>query len=51
MSTPGLPHESHVAVLVDCDNVPTDIMEHDQADGRLVRHQLVRKKSPRQSGG
>ncbi|MFA8491196.1 NYN domain-containing protein [Xanthomonas campestris] len=28
MSTPGLAHESRVAVLVDCDNVPTDIVEH-----------------------
>ncbi|MBO9791094.1 NYN domain-containing protein [Xanthomonas citri pv. mangiferaeindicae] len=28
MSASGLPHDSRVAVLVDCDNVPTDIVEH-----------------------
>ena len=50
MSTLGLPHESHGAVLVDCDNVPTDIMEHAKQTVAF-RHQLVRKKSPRRSGG
>lgn len=28
MSNPNSPHEARVAVLVDCDNVPTDIVEH-----------------------
>ncbi|MBB4723337.1 hypothetical protein [Xanthomonas euvesicatoria] len=28
MSNPNCPHEARVAVLVDCDDVPTDIVEH-----------------------
>lgn len=28
MSTVSHPHENRVAVLIDCDNVPTDIVEH-----------------------
>ncbi|WP_372174734.1 hypothetical protein [Xanthomonas axonopodis] len=28
MSNSNSPHEARVAVLVDCDNVPTDIVEH-----------------------
>ncbi|WP_253276160.1 hypothetical protein [Xanthomonas campestris] len=28
MSNPNRPHETRVAVLLDCDNVPTEIVEH-----------------------
>ncbi|UJB17168.1 hypothetical protein MO327_15480 [Xanthomonas translucens] len=28
MSATGLSHDARIAVLVDCDNVPTDIVEH-----------------------